>query len=323
MQGKKIAKKPLVTADAEMEEVKSEQAPINKKSRSRTPTSNKRQPLHAPPTTTEASKKKNRAVQPKVTETEVAPMETSSTKKPTEIKKTKANSNKRNAVTQVNEIVSSVMELEPIQKSKGQKSSRSPKVQAFPTPAPVTPITQPKSARNRSKAHEPTPQAVEVAKKQTKSQAPSKVTKEQPVDVVMSDQVSTTLKKKQPLEESKTAKTTASSKKLEVMPALKHQATQKKKIAETLSNNSISFLTQFIDLTEVKAKGRKQTSVEKSPAPKTTGKKSRKVTDEGKLKPPHAIGAYLYFSNATVPRIKTETNCTHAEAVKRAGAEWN
>lgn len=46
-------------------------------------------------------------------------METSSTKKPTEIKKTKANSNKRNAVTQVNEIVSSVMELEPIQKSKG------------------------------------------------------------------------------------------------------------------------------------------------------------------------------------------------------------
>ena len=54
MQGKKNAKKQAVTADAEMEEVKSEQPALPKKSRSRSPVlkNQQRQPLHAPPTTT-------------------------------------------------------------------------------------------------------------------------------------------------------------------------------------------------------------------------------------------------------------------------------
>lgn len=44
---------------------------------------------------------------------------------------------------------------------------------------------------------------------------------------------------------------------------------------------------------------------------------------EDKIKPPHPITAYIYFSTATVPRIKAERGCTHIEATKLAGAEWN
>ena len=80
----------------------------------------------------------------------------------------------------------------------------------------------------------------------------------------------------------------------------------------------------ILDLTEVKAKGRKSAAADKSPAAaKSTGKKSRKMEKVAQVMPPHAIGAYIYFSNATVPRIKTERGCTHAEAFKMAGAEWN
>ena len=180
MQGKKNAKKQIVTADAEMEEVKSEQPALPKKSRSRSPVlkNQQRQPLHAPPTTTEPSNKKIKGAPAKVIESEVvAPMETSTTKKATEIKKTKASSDRRQAVThvQVQEIVSSAMELEPKGKGKGSKSPRPPKVQASPIPAPVTPVPQPKSARKQSKDQIPTPQEVVVAKKQTKSPAPNKV----------------------------------------------------------------------------------------------------------------------------------------------------
>lgn len=180
MQGKKNAKKQAVTADAEMEEVKSEQPAPPKKSRSRTPplkNQQQRQPLHAPPTTTEDSKRKIRTPA-KVIESEVvAPMEASTTKKATEIKKTKASSGRRQAETQaqVHEIVSSAMELVPKGKGKGSKSPRPPKVQASPIPAPVTPVPQPKSARKHSKDQVPTPQEVVVAKKQTKSPAPNKV----------------------------------------------------------------------------------------------------------------------------------------------------
>ena len=97
------------------------------------------------------------------------------TKKATEMKKTKERSSQRQPVTQVHEIVSSAMELEPKGKGKGSKSPRLPKVQASPTPAPVTPVSQPKSARKKSKDQVPTPQDVVVAKKQTKSLAPAKV----------------------------------------------------------------------------------------------------------------------------------------------------
>lgn len=175
MQGKKNAKKQPVTANAEMEEVKSEQPALPNKSRSsrsRTPQKNQRQPLHAPPTAT--SNRRSRA-NPKVIVSEVTPMETSTTKKATEIKKTKERSSQRQPVTQVHEIVSSAMELEPKGKGKGSKSPRLPKVQASPTPAPVTPVSQPKSARKKSKDQVPTPQDVVVAKKQTKSLAPAKV----------------------------------------------------------------------------------------------------------------------------------------------------
>lgn len=127
--------------------------------------------MHAPPTPAEASNKKNKAAPAKVIESEVSPMETSTTKKATEIKKTKASSGKRQAVTQVQEIVSSAMELEPKGKGKGSKSPRPPKVQASPTPAPLTPVPQTKSARKRSTDTVPTPQDVVVAKKQTKSPA--------------------------------------------------------------------------------------------------------------------------------------------------------
>ena len=175
MQGKKNAKKQPVTANAEMEEVKSEQPALPNKSRSsrsRTPQKNQRQPLHAPPTAT--SNRRSRA-NPKVIVSEVTPMETSTTKKATEMKKTKESSSQRQPVTQVHEIVSSAMELEPKGKGKGSKSPRPPKVQATPTPAPVTPVPQPKSARKHSKDQVPTPQEVVVAKKQTKSPALNKV----------------------------------------------------------------------------------------------------------------------------------------------------
>jgi len=178
MQGKKNAKKQAVTADAEMEEVKSEQPALLKKSRSRSPVlkNQQRQPLHAPPTTTAGpSNKKIKGAPAKAIESEVSPMETSTTKKATEIKKAKASSGNRQAVTQVHEIVSSAMELEPKGKGKGSKSPRLPKVQASPTPAPLTPVPQPKSARKRSPDQVPTPQDVVVAKKHTKSPAPSKV----------------------------------------------------------------------------------------------------------------------------------------------------
>lgn len=177
MQGKKNAKKQAVTADAEMEEVKSEQPALPKKSRSRSPVlkNQQRQPLHAPPTTTEPSNKKIKGAPAKVIESEVSPMETSTTKKATEIKKAKASSGNRQAVTQVHEIVSSAMELEPKGKGKGSKSPRPPKVQASPSPARLTPVPQPKSARKQSMDKVPTPQDVVVAKKQTKSPAPSKV----------------------------------------------------------------------------------------------------------------------------------------------------
>ena len=177
MQGKKNAKKQAVTADAEMEEVKSEQPALPKKSRSRSPVlkNQQRQPLHAPPTTTGPSNKKIKGAPAKAIESEVSPMETSTTKKATEIKKAKASSGNRQAVTQVHEIVSSAMELEHKGKGKGSKSPRPPKVQASPTPAPLTPVPQPKSARKRSPEQVPAPQDVVVAKKQTKSPAPSKV----------------------------------------------------------------------------------------------------------------------------------------------------
>ena len=59
-------------------------------------------------------------------------------------------------------------------------------------------------------------------------------------------------------------------------------------------------LNSILDLTEVKAKGRKSAVTDKSPAAaKSTGKKSRKMEKVAQVMPPHAIGAYIYFSNAT------------------------
>lgn len=121
---------------------------------------------------------------------------------------------------------------EPKGKGKGSKSPRPPKnVQASPTLAPVMVAPELKSAKSKN-ALTPLPQDVVVPKKQSKSPAPVKVASDpQPsVDVVMTDATaqgtttSTNRKKKQQLEESKTVKTVASSKKLEVMPCLKDQA---------------------------------------------------------------------------------------------------
>ena len=76
-------------------------------------------------------------------------------------------------------------------------------------------------------------------------------------------------------------------------------------------------------MTDVKAKGKKA-AVEKSPAAKSTGKKKGKMDeDDQKRKPPQPITAYIYFSNETVPRIKAERGCTHSEAFKLVGTEWN
>jgi hypothetical protein len=88
MQGKRNAKEQAVTADAEMEEAKSEQPARPKKSRSRSPApkNQQRRPLHAPPTA--ASNKKIRGAPAKAIESEVSPMETSATKTAAEIKKT-------------------------------------------------------------------------------------------------------------------------------------------------------------------------------------------------------------------------------------------
>ena len=50
----------------------------------------------------------------------------------------------------------------------------------------------------------------------------------------------------------------------------------------------------ILDLTEVKAKGRKSAVADKSPAAaKSTGKKSRKMEKVAQVMPPHAIGAYI------------------------------
>lgn len=170
-------------------------------------------------------------------------------KNASDIKKTKATSKKRNAVTQVHEIISSTVVEEPKGKGKGSKSPRPPKVQASLAPASLTPAQEPKTAKMRQNSLSPVPQdTTSVAKKPTKSPATSKVTADQPVDVVMSNAAATTStnrKKKQQLEESKTAQTpvaSASAKKLEVMPSLKDKAAaMKKKISETLSNNSHNF----------------------------------------------------------------------------------
>ena len=76
-------------------------------------------------------------------------------------------------------------------------------------------------------------------------------------------------------------------------------------------------------MTDVKAKGKKA-AVEKSSAAKSTGKKKGKMDeDDQKRKPPQPITAYIYFSNETVPRIKAERGCTHSEAFKLVGTEWN
>lgn len=90
---------------------------------------------------------------------------------------------------------------------------------------------EPKSAKSK-KAQVPVPQDVVVPRKQSKSPAPVKIASDPQlsVDVVMTDATaqgtttSANRKKKQQLEESKTAKTVASAKKLEVMPCLKDQA---------------------------------------------------------------------------------------------------
>ena len=80
----------------------------------------------------------------------------------------------------------------------------------------------------------------------------------------------------------------------------------------------------ILDPTEVNAKGGKSAAADESPAAaKSTGKKSRKMEKVAVVEPPEATPPYVYFSTATVPRIKTETGCTHAEAFKLAGAEWN
>ena len=97
------------------------------------------------------------------------------------------------------------------------------------------------------------PQDVIDAKKLTESPVEN-LTRVQPVDVVMSDQNSSTHKKKSQLEESKAAKATLSSKNTGVMPSLRRQATQNSKIAETPSNNSILFFISILGLTEVAAK---------------------------------------------------------------------
>ncbi len=102
-------------------------------------------------------------------------MGASTTKKATEIKKTEASSKMKQAEISLQQIVSPAMELVPKGEGKGLKSPRPPKVQASPTPAPVTPVPQPKSARKQSRDQVATPQEVVDAKKQTNSPAPNKV----------------------------------------------------------------------------------------------------------------------------------------------------
>ena len=84
MQNRKTPKKQeQQPAAAVTEEVKAEQPSNSKKSRSRTPAgkAEKRQPVHAPPTTTIASNKKSRPTKDKIIESEASPMPTSRTKK--------------------------------------------------------------------------------------------------------------------------------------------------------------------------------------------------------------------------------------------------
>ena len=51
------------------------------------------------------------------------------------------------------------------------------------------------------------------------------------------------------------------------------------------------------------------------------GKKEKKEVDPAK--PKKAIGAYFFFSNETVPKLKQEQGISHKDAMSAAGKLWN
>jgi hypothetical protein len=79
---------------------------------------------------------------------------------------------------------------------------------------------------------------------------------------------------------------------------------------------------------EVKAKSKSSKSKGKvSKSKGSKGKSSKgakkggkdKAAEEDVLKPSRPISAYIYYSNANVPKIKEQEGCSHKEAMSKCG----
>jgi hypothetical protein len=53
------------------------------------------------------------------------------------------------------------------------------------------------------------------------------------------------------------------------------------------------------------------------------GTKNEKPEKEKAHKPKQAVGAYFFFSNEFVPKLKEKEEISHKDAVAKAGQEWN
>jgi hypothetical protein len=78
-------------------------------------------------------------------------------------------------------------------------------------------------------------------------------------------------------------------------------------------------------MTEEKPKGARSKS--KDDKSSKTSKKLKKSQgadneEEEKMKPPHTLSPYIFYSTEAIPKFRAERNCTHQEAMKLAGAGW-
>jgi hypothetical protein len=51
--------------------------------------------------------------------------------------------------------------------------------------------------------------------------------------------------------------------------------------------------------------------------------KEEKKKDDNTVKPTRPIGAYFFFSNEFVPKIKKDEGISHRDAMSKCGAAWN
>jgi hypothetical protein len=73
---------------------------------------------------------------------------------------------------------------------------------------------------------------------------------------------------------------------------------------------------------------RKRVSDQKSNSPAGKSAKKAKKSVEPKaedetVKPTRPIGAYIFFSNTIIPKLKEEQKVAHRDAMSKAGEMWN